>query len=156
VDHAGGMDGAQGFRQARRQPQHFIDGQRSAAVDRLGQRRPSDILGSQPRHPTVRIRIDHPRGKQATYLAGRGDLFPEPGPELAIRSQFCADEFHGDGEPVRRKAQEHPSHAAAAQPPGQAVRPDRVRVVWPQWRYHPDPHPKRQVSRLTALLGNAI
>jgi len=96
VDHACGVNGDQAFGQPRRQPQHFIDRQRSVAVDRLGQRRSSNIGGSQPRHRAIQVRVDHLRGKPAVHLPGRGDLLPEPCTELAIRGQFGADDFHRD------------------------------------------------------------
>jgi hypothetical protein len=60
------------------------------AVYRLGQRRSSDIGGSQLRHRAVGVRIDHQRAKVAAHRPGRGDLLPEPGLELAIRGQFPA------------------------------------------------------------------
>jgi hypothetical protein len=156
VDYAGGVDGDQAFCQPRPQPQHFIDRQRSVTVYRLGQRRSGDIVGSQPRHRAVRVRIDHPRGKSAAHLPRRGDLLPEPGPEYVIRGQVGADDLYCDRSPVLGQTKEYLSHAAAAQPPGQAVPPDRARVVRPQGRYHPDSHSKRQVNCLTAVLGSAI
>jgi hypothetical protein len=96
VDHARGVDGVQAFCQPCRQPQHLTDGQRSAAAYRLGQRRSSDIVGGQPRHRAVRVRIDHQRGKRAAHLAGRGDLLPEPCPELTIRGEFAPENLHRD------------------------------------------------------------
>jgi hypothetical protein len=85
VYHARGVDGVQAFCQPCRQPQHLTDRQRPFAVDLLGQRRSGNVRGSQPRYLAVQVRIDHQCGKDAAHLPGGRHLFPEPGPEPAIR-----------------------------------------------------------------------
>ncbi len=117
VYHACRVDRAQALRQARRQRQHGIDGQRAVVAHRFGQRRPSDITRGQPRYRAVQVRVDHVRGEHAAHHPGRGDFVLEPSSELRIRGQVAPDHLDRNLPPARRKAQEHPPHAAAAQPP---------------------------------------
>jgi hypothetical protein len=120
---------------------------------RFGQRRPSDITRGQPRYRAVQVRVDHVRGEQAAHLPGRGDFVPEPSSELRIRGQVGPDHLDRDRPSTRRKAKEHPPHAATAQPPKQAIRPDRTRVIRLKRRYQPDPHLKQQQSRFYPFIG---
>jgi hypothetical protein len=112
-----GMDGAQALGQTRRQGQQRPRIQRSVLLHRLEQRRPGDIGRGQPRHRAVQIGVDHEGGEEPAHLAGRGDLLPEPGPELRIVGEFLADDLDGDRAAACRHAEEHVSHAAGAQPP---------------------------------------
>jgi hypothetical protein len=99
------------------------------AAHRLGQRRAGHIRGRQPGHRGVQVRVHHERGKQAAYLLSRDDLAPEPGPEVRIGGQFGPDDLNRDRPTPRRHAQEHSSHAAAAELPQQSVRSDLPRVI---------------------------
>jgi hypothetical protein len=129
VYHSRGVDGAEASRQPGRQRQHRIDGQRSVAAHRLGQRWSSDISSGQPRHRAVQIRVDHERREHAAYLPGRGDFLPELRPELGICGQFGPDDLDRDRLPVRRLSQEYLPHPAVAQLAKQAVWPDSTRVI---------------------------
>ena len=84
VHHAGGVDRGQALGQSRGQRQHRAGWQRPVRGHRLGQRRPGDVGGRQPRHRAVRVRVDHQRREQAADLPGRGDLAREPGPEPGL------------------------------------------------------------------------
>jgi hypothetical protein len=65
-------------------------------ADRLGQRRAGHVGRGQPRYLAIQVRVDDERGEQAAHLASRGDLAPEPGPELGITGKFLADNFDRD------------------------------------------------------------
>jgi hypothetical protein len=96
---------------------------------RLGQRRPGDVSRGQPGHRAVQVCIDHERGEQAAHLLRGRDLSAEPGPEIGVFGQLGPDDLDREGPSARGHAQEHLSHAAAAQLPEQPVRPDLTRVV---------------------------
>jgi hypothetical protein len=143
VHHAGGVDRIQALRQARGQRQQRRLGQRSVAVDCLGQRRPGNIGRSHPRHWAVDIGVHHRGGEHAAHPAGRRDLSPESRPELRIRGQLSADGLHRYRSPARGHAEEHLSHATLAEPSHQAVRADRGRISRLQFPEHAT-HPPRQ------------
>lgn len=144
-----GMDGAQALGQTRRQGQQRMCIQRSVVLHRLEQRRPGDIGRGQPRHRAIQISVDHEGGKEPAYLPGRGDLSPEPGPELGIVGEFLADNLDGNRPAACRHAQEHVPHAARAQPPQRPVRSDLAGISRLKSRY--EPHVPPRVSRYSCL-----
>ena len=95
---------------------------------RLSQRRPGDISRGQPRRRTIDVGVHHHGREYAAHPARRGDLSPEPIPELRIRGQLSADDLHRYRPPARGDAEENPPHAAAAQLADQPVRTDRLRI----------------------------
>ncbi len=125
----GGVDSVQALRQPGGQRQQRAHGKGSVLTHRLAQRGPGDVRRGQPRHRAVQVRVDHQRGEQAAYLPGGRDLLPEPGPELRVRGQFGPDDLDGDGPAPRGHAQEHLSHATAAQLTEQLVGPDLTWVL---------------------------
>jgi hypothetical protein len=129
VHHAGRVDGAQALGQPGGEREQRADRQRSVVAHRLGQRRPGDVGRGQPGHRAVEVCVDDERGEQAAHLLCGRDLPAEPGPELGVFGQFGPDDLDRDGPSARGHAQEHLSHAAAAQLPEQPVRPDLTRVV---------------------------
>ncbi len=100
VHHASRMDGSQAFRQSRCQRQHRGCGERPVIFHSVGQRRAGDVGSSEPRHRAVQVRINQQRCEQATDLACRLDLAPEPGPELAVGSQVGPDHLNRDWPPA--------------------------------------------------------
>jgi hypothetical protein len=102
----------------------------------LGQRWPGDVCGGQPRQRAIDVRVYHRGGEQAAHPPRRGDLQREARPELRIRGQFGADDFHGDRPPARRHAEEDLPHAPLAKPPGQAIRSDYSQIPRLQFPDH--------------------
>jgi hypothetical protein len=128
VHHARGVNRGQALRQARGQRQQRPGRQRPVLLHRLGQRRPGDIRRRQPRHRAIDIRVHHDGSEQSAHPPRRGDLPPEPHPELRIGGQVRPDDLNRYRPPARGNAQEDPPHATAAQLPHQPVRADCRRV----------------------------
>ena len=96
VHHARRMDRGQALGQIHGQRQQGPGVQRSAAPDRLGQRRAGHVRGGQPGHPGVHVRVHYQRREQAAHFPGGGDLAAEPGAELGIGGQLGVDDLYRD------------------------------------------------------------
>jgi hypothetical protein len=159
VHHARGVDRAQALRQACGQGQQRARRQRPVVVYRLTQRRPGNISRSQPRRRTIDIRVHHHGREQAAHPPRRGDLPPEPHPELRIRGQLSTDDLHRYWPTARGDAEEYPPHATAAKLPYQPVRTDRLRIPRLQSLDHAGPptSPKNAFDvisdRITIMTG---
>jgi hypothetical protein len=145
VDHAGRVDRGQALGQPGGQHQDRGRGERAVRRHRVGQRRAGHVGGGQPRRRAVQVGVDQRRRIQAADLSRRVDFAPEPGPELAVSGQVGPDDLDRDRPSTRRPAQEHPPHAAAAQPTDHPVRPDPLGI--PRLQFFGYAHP----SRLAAL-----
>ena len=113
------------------------------------QRRPGDISRGQPRRRPVDVRVHHHGREYAAHPARRGDLPPEPIPELRIRGQLSPDDLHRYRPAARGDAEENPAHAAAAKLADQPVRADRLRISRLQSRDHAAP--ERHLNALVAI-----
>ena len=153
MHHACGVDRAQALRQARGQRQQRPRRQRPMLIYRLGQRRPGNIRRRQPRRRAVDIRVHHHGREHAAHPARRGDLPPEPHPEVRIRGQLNPDDLYRDRPPARGNAKEHPPHAAAAKLAYQPVRADRLRIPGLQSPDHASP-PTSPETSLTYIRHN--
>ena len=65
-----------------------VAAQRAVPGDRLGEGRPGDVGGGQPRHRCVYVGVNHRRREQAAHRPRRGDLAGEPVPEFGLPGQF--------------------------------------------------------------------
>src|ERR1039457_2572651 len=139
VHHARGVDRGQAFPQALGQRQQRPGRQRPVVIHRLRQRRPGHISRSQPRRRTIDIRVHHHGREHAAHPPRRGDLPPEPHPELRIRGQLSPDDLHRHRPPARGDAEEDPPHATAAKLAYQPVRTDRLWISGLQFPDHAAP-----------------
>ena len=134
------VDRAQALRQARGQRQQRPRRQRPARIHPLRQRRPGNIGGRQPRHWAVDVRVHHHGREHAADPPRRGDLLPEPHPELRICGQLIADDLDRDRPAARGDAKEHSPHATAAELAYEPVRTDRLRILGLQSSDHAAPN----------------
>ena len=146
MHHARGVDRVQALRQACGQRQQRPGRQRPVVGYRLMQRRPGNIGRGQPRRRTVDVRVHHRGREHAAHLARRGDLPPEPQPELRIRGQPSADDLHRYRPPARGDAEEDLPHATDAKAAYQPVRTDRRWIRGLQFPDHaaPQGRPERR------------
>ena len=151
VHHACGVDRAQALREACGQCQQRARRQRPVVMYRLSQRRPGNICRSQPRRRTVDVRVHHHGREHAAHPPRRGDLPPEPIPELRIRRQLSADNLDRDRPAARGDAEEHSPHAPAAELAYQPVRTDRLRIPRLQSLDHAGPPTSPKTSHTAYL-----
>jgi hypothetical protein len=80
--------------------------------DRVGQRRPVDVVGDQPRYRRVRVSVDNWRGERAADTARRLDFPCEPQPETSILCQVRTDDLDRHVAPAGRSTEIDLAHAA--------------------------------------------
>jgi hypothetical protein len=134
------VDRAQSLGQPGGQRQHRGDRQRAMLGHGLGERWTGNVGRGQPWLRAFGVRVHDRGGEQAAYPARGGDLALEARTELGIGGQLGADDLHRDRPATGRKAEEHPSHAAATELSHQPVRSDHLRVLGPQVPLHRKTH----------------
>ncbi len=134
VDDSGGMDRPQSTGQSGGEDPYRPLGQRGAAADDLLQGRAGDIARGDPGGLGLGVRVQHGRGPLPADLPRGPHLPPEARPELLLAGQLRTHQLDRDRPAAIRTGQEHPPHAALAEPPDQAVVPDPPRILRTQWR----------------------
>ncbi len=129
VDEPEGVDGGERLREPGAQGPHGPLGQRPVGGDRLGERRPGDIAGGDPRDGRLRVGVQDGRGPPGADPPGGGDLAAEPLPELLVQREVRVHDLHGHGPAALGAGQVDPAHAARAEPAEQSVGTDDPRFV---------------------------
>ncbi len=154
VDDAGGVDVLERVRESGREDADGSLGQGPVVVpDDLLQARPGDVPRGHPRHRRLGVRVQHRRRPVPADPPRGPHLLPEPLPELLLRGQLLAHEFHGDRTAPLRAGQVDVPHAPRAEPRQQPVRTDVLRIPGPQLLHRSAAFPPHVSNRSRIVRG---